>query len=99
MDKNGTEGSLSNSTSMLITVLDMNDNYPVFEEAIYHFSVYENVWANTQVGQVRAIDKDMEPNNRITYSITDGANGRFFIDRASGKNNSYSPTSVLTCMR
>ncbi|XP_060029633.1 desmocollin-2 isoform X1 [Erinaceus europaeus] len=56
---------------LLIRIEDENDNYPVFTEKVYTFSVLENCRIGTTVGQVCATDKD-EPDTmhtRLKYSI------------------------------
>lgn len=56
---------------LLIRVEDENDNYPIFTEEVYTFTVLENSKVGTSVGQVCATDKD-EPDTmhtRLKYSI------------------------------
>ncbi|ELW64623.1 Desmocollin-2 [Tupaia chinensis] len=56
---------------LLIKIEDENDNYPIFTETIYIFTVFENCRAGSTVGQVCATDKD-EPDTmhtRLKYSI------------------------------
>lgn len=54
-----------------IKIEDENDNYPIFTETTYIFTVYENCRIGSTVGQVCATDKD-EPDTmhtRLKYSI------------------------------
>ncbi|XP_029777833.1 desmocollin-2 isoform X2 [Suricata suricatta] len=56
---------------LLIRVEDENDNYPIFTETTYVFTVPENCRIGSTVGQVCATDKD-EPDTmhtRLKYSI------------------------------
>ncbi|XP_053427765.1 desmocollin-2 isoform X2 [Nycticebus coucang] len=56
---------------LLIKIEDENDNYPIFTETTYIFTVSENCRVGSTVGQVCATDKD-EPDTmhtRLRYSI------------------------------
>ncbi|XP_072040343.1 protocadherin-1-like [Amphiura filiformis] len=77
---------MCNNVSVMLTVLDENDNPPEFVLGTYEFGVYENQLEGTLVGQVQAIDKDMGDNSRVTYAIkTEGAREYFRIDGSSGE--------------
>uniref|UniRef100_A0A3Q4GPP5 Cadherin domain-containing protein n=1 Tax=Neolamprologus brichardi TaxID=32507 RepID=A0A3Q4GPP5_NEOBR len=52
-----------------ITVLDANDNVPVFSQAVYEASVPENSLLDTVVVTVSATDADTGPNGDITYNF------------------------------
>ncbi|KAL4682587.1 hypothetical protein H8959_002142 [Pygathrix nigripes] len=57
--------------SLIIKIEDENDNYPIFTEETYTFTIFENCRVGTTVGQVCATDKD-EPDTmhtRLKYSI------------------------------
>ncbi|XP_003474150.2 desmocollin-2 isoform X1 [Cavia porcellus] len=59
--------------SLLIKVEDENDNYPIFTETTFIFTVSENCRVGSTVGQVCATDKD-EPDTmhtRLKYSIVE----------------------------
>ncbi|XP_015986696.2 desmocollin-2 isoform X2 [Rousettus aegyptiacus] len=56
---------------LIIKIEDENDNYPIFTEETYIFTVAENCGVGSTVGQVCATDKD-EPDTlhtRLKYSI------------------------------
>ncbi|XP_036881176.2 desmocollin-2 isoform X1 [Manis javanica] len=56
---------------LVIRIEDENDNYPIFTEKIYTFTVLENCRIGSTVGQVCATDRD-EPDTmhtRLRYSI------------------------------
>ena len=57
------------SVELNITVLDVNNHAPVFEQRSYQVSVFENVTVGTQIIQVVATDADVDTSN-ITYQIT-----------------------------
>ncbi len=63
----------------VIHVSDENDNYPVFEVERHETSVKQDLAVGSRVLQVRATDKDVGENARVTYSI-DGGSGLFAID-------------------
>ncbi|XP_037693711.1 desmocollin-2-like [Choloepus didactylus] len=57
--------------SLLIKIEDENDNYPIFTETTYIFTISENCRVGSTLGQVCATDKD-EPDTmhtRLRYSI------------------------------
>ncbi|XP_078087669.1 protocadherin gamma-C5-like [Mustelus asterias] len=60
----------SGTVQILITVLDSNDNPPVFDRAIYRSSLTENAPRGTLVIKVNANDLDDGPNAEVTYSFS-----------------------------
>lgn len=60
---------LSSSTSIIFTVLDVNDNPPVFLQPSYRISVFENTLPETYILQVLALDKDSNENAWLSYSL------------------------------
>ena len=52
-----------------VTVLNINDNEPVFNQTAYHTSIHENPAPGTFVAQVKATDGDLGRFGKITYSI------------------------------
>ena len=76
---------LSSIAHVQVTVLDTNDNAPVFEEAEYSVRLSDQAKRGQFVAVVRAIDTDDNVNDVLTYSITDGnANQNFKIQPNSG---------------
>ncbi|KAB5550105.1 hypothetical protein PHYPO_G00049870 [Pangasianodon hypophthalmus] len=70
-----------------VTVLDMNDNAPVFEQPIYKAVISESAMIGTPALQVQATDKDSEKNAAVRYQIIpDRSNStdHFHIDSSSG---------------
>ncbi|XP_076730160.1 protocadherin beta-16-like [Maylandia zebra] len=65
----GGEPQLSGTMQIQITVLDVNDNAPVFTKSVYKANVAENSPRGTVVTIVSASDADYGSNGRITYSI------------------------------
>ena len=64
--------SLEGVTSVIISVLDMNDNSPRFSVDAYRFSTSEDSSVNSVVGVVSAVDADLGQNGTVTYSIVAG---------------------------
>ena len=69
---------LQSVSTLLITVVDLNDNSPYFEQQSYSFSVPENSVLDTSVFLVPAIDIDDGLNSKLQYTILSGNIGFFF---------------------
>ncbi|XP_055080787.1 protocadherin gamma-A10-like isoform X8 [Periophthalmus magnuspinnatus] len=84
----GGEPQMSGTMQILITVLDANDNAPVFTNPIYKASIKENAPLGTVVTTVTATDADQGSNGKITYSVfgmPDNARGLFEINPENGE--------------
>uniref|UniRef100_A0A3Q2WNM2 Protocadherin 1 gamma 13 n=2 Tax=Haplochromini TaxID=319058 RepID=A0A3Q2WNM2_HAPBU len=66
----GGDPQMSGTIRIFITVLDVNDNAPVFTQSTYTATVFENAPEGTVVTSVSASDADHGSNGRIKYSIT-----------------------------
>ncbi len=72
--------SLSSTPSILtITVLDANDNTPVFDQLVTSVTVSESAELSTSVALVGATDKDVGTNALLSFTIS-GDDGKFAID-------------------
>ncbi|XP_056238339.1 protocadherin alpha-6-like isoform X22 [Seriola aureovittata] len=60
----------SGTLNVSITVLDINDNRPMFSQNNYQTEIYENVSVGTTVTKVNATDPDEGPNGEIEYSLS-----------------------------
>ncbi|XP_044220349.1 protocadherin gamma-A4-like isoform X15 [Thunnus albacares] len=83
----GGEPQMSGTMQIHITVLDANDNAPVFTQPIYKASIKENAAVGTVVMTVTATDADHGSNGLITYSISstlDNARRLFEVNKESG---------------
>lgn len=72
---------------VVIQVLDVNDNKPIFPEKLYQVRLPER--GRRQRGgaiyRIFAYDTDHGPNAELTYSIVDGNDdGKFHIDPKTG---------------
>ncbi|XP_043842052.1 protocadherin gamma-A2-like [Dromiciops gliroides] len=63
----GGEPVLSGTIQILVTVLDVNDNAPVFTQPVYTVNVPENVSQGTVLLMVNATDADEGINSQIRY--------------------------------
>ncbi|XP_036933415.1 protocadherin gamma-A11-like isoform X49 [Acanthopagrus latus] len=71
-----------------VTVLDANDNAPVFSQAVYKASLPENSPVDTVVVTVSATDADEGINGDVTYDfghVTEDVKKIFSIDRRLGE--------------
>uniref|UniRef100_A0AAY5L2H7 FAT atypical cadherin 3b n=1 Tax=Esox lucius TaxID=8010 RepID=A0AAY5L2H7_ESOLU len=79
-DRSGLPG-----VDLIIAVLDVNDNPPVFQRQDYTISVPEDVAMGTEILRVSATSDDIGANAYITYSIRAGNKlGKFQIDKTVG---------------
>uniref|UniRef100_A0A8C2WGD1 Cadherin domain-containing protein n=1 Tax=Cyclopterus lumpus TaxID=8103 RepID=A0A8C2WGD1_CYCLU len=86
----GGEPHMSGTMLIVITVLDANDNAPVFTQPTYKATVHENSPKGTLVDIVSASDADHGSNGKITYSITntlDNVRKVFEVNEENGDVN------------
>ncbi|XP_078025758.1 protocadherin gamma-A5-like [Epinephelus lanceolatus] len=77
----------SGTVNIDITVLDVNDNAPVFNQSVYKATVMENAPRDTYVTTVNASDADFGSNSIVTYYFSDlnsGLGNFFMIDEKTG---------------
>ncbi|XP_060935136.1 protocadherin alpha-8-like [Limanda limanda] len=60
----------SGEINILVNVLDVNDNAPVFTKDVYSVMLNENAPVGTTVIQVNATDNDEGQNGEVVYSFT-----------------------------
>ncbi|XP_070819176.1 protocadherin alpha-3-like isoform X2 [Chaetodon trifascialis] len=60
----------SGTLNVSITVLDINDNRPVFSQETYQIEIYENVPVGSTVTRVNAVDPDEGTNGEVEYSLS-----------------------------
>uniref|UniRef100_A0A3P8T1V0 Protocadherin 2 gamma 28 n=1 Tax=Amphiprion percula TaxID=161767 RepID=A0A3P8T1V0_AMPPE len=84
----GGEPQMTGTMQILVTVLDANDNAPIFTQPVYKASIRENAPVGTVVLTVTATDADVGSNGKITYSVSnmlDNARGLFEVNDESGE--------------
>lgn len=67
---------------VLVTVLDENDNPPVFSSPEYDVTVKENI-ANVTILRLQATDKDSGVNGHLTFTLLNASLGKFKVQRTS----------------
>uniref|UniRef100_A0A2I3GD30 Cadherin-23 n=1 Tax=Nomascus leucogenys TaxID=61853 RepID=A0A2I3GD30_NOMLE len=77
-------GLLNSTAHLLITILDDNDNWPIFSPATLTVHLLENCPPGFSVLQVTATDEDSGLNGELVYRIEAGAQDRFLIHPVTG---------------
>lgn len=84
VDLSGRSPRTSNCT-VEITLLDKNDNPPIFQQNVYRSTVMETLPAGERVCVVTALDKDIGQNAEVEYSILTGnIDGAFQVNISTG---------------
>ena len=68
--------------SLNITVLDVNDNAPLFNPTTYRADIFENATIGTILLQIKATDQDAGKNGQISYFLKDAS--FFTINQETG---------------
>jgi protocadherin-16/23 len=77
--------ALYDTATILVHVLDVNDNSPVFTQTLYEMNVPENA-AMSVITTVKATDADTGDNGNVIYSIMSGnTDGKFSLDSTTGQ--------------
>ncbi|XP_061654306.1 cadherin-12-like isoform X3 [Phyllopteryx taeniolatus] len=77
-DMGGQLGGLASTTTINITLGDVNDNPPRFARSIFHLRVAETALLGSVVGRILATDLDTDINAKVDYSIVPGVEGIMF---------------------
>ncbi|XP_071377138.1 protocadherin alpha-3-like [Centroberyx affinis] len=79
----------SGSLNLIITVLDTNDNRPIFSKDVYTVTLDENAPPGAVVIQINATDLDEGPNSEIEYSLSKTLKQKvydtFMLDSVTGE--------------
>ncbi|XP_056592769.1 protocadherin gamma-A11-like isoform X30 [Triplophysa dalaica] len=83
----GGEPPLSSNVRLYVTVLDNNDNAPVFTQRVYKDTIPENSPTDSAITFVSATDADEGSNGIVTYFMlnTGDFNDLFMVDSRSGQ--------------
>ncbi|XP_051056858.1 protocadherin alpha-6 isoform X7 [Phodopus roborovskii] len=65
----GGKPELTGSVQLLVTVLDVNDNAPTFQQSEYEVRILENSDNGTTIIRLNASDRDEGTNSAISYSF------------------------------
>ncbi|XP_051552991.1 cadherin-6-like [Myxocyprinus asiaticus] len=85
-DMAGQKGGLTGSTTISISLTDVNDNPPRFTQSIYQFSVPELTEAGASVGRIKAVDADIGRNAEMDYTVV-GGDGLDVFEIITDRNN------------
>lgn len=70
---------------LIVNIIDINDQQPIFGHPFYNFTILEESGANQTVGQLNALDRDSGKNAHLTYSLVgEHANDAFMLDPNTG---------------
>lgn len=80
-----TDGVFTVTTYLNVTVFDINDNSPMFQQNDYSMSIKENSRPGTVLVEASAVDYDSGQNGIVRYNLGDDwPEGKFTIDQMSG---------------
>ncbi|XP_047209271.1 protocadherin gamma-A2-like isoform X42 [Girardinichthys multiradiatus] len=85
MAVDGGESQMTGTMQILINVLDVNDNAPLFTQPVYKAFIKEDETIGTTVCKVSATDADKGANAQIMYSISAQDHALFNIDKRNGE--------------
>ena len=81
-----TDGIFDATTPVLISVVDTNNNNPVFNASMPRsLNISEDSPIGTVLLQLQATDKDLEENALVHYELESGGMGYFEVDEESGE--------------
>ncbi|KAM4534371.1 cadherin-6-like [Odontesthes bonariensis] len=84
-DMAGQMGGLSGTTTVSITLSDVNDNPPRFTKTLYEFRVPESSELGSAVGLIRAMDADIGQNAEMDYRVI-GSDGPGMFDITTNRS-------------
>uniref|UniRef100_A0A182SHC2 Cadherin domain-containing protein n=1 Tax=Anopheles maculatus TaxID=74869 RepID=A0A182SHC2_9DIPT len=76
--------TLTATAHVIVTILDANDNSPIFAKNLYEFEIEENMRRGAMIGTVSASDYDAGINAVVRYSLIP-SNTSFQINPVSGE--------------
>ncbi|XP_044003046.1 cadherin-89D isoform X2 [Aphidius gifuensis] len=79
----------TDSITIKIIIIDINDHSPVFKKSWYEFNIPEGIYTSYELGEITATDMDMNENAIINYQINSTINNDllnliFDIDSTTG---------------
>jgi len=83
--------------NITVSVLDVNDNAPVFSQSSYTFYLPAEPEDRQAIGTVKAEDMDIEHNADVRYMLQNQAEYRFKLNHTSGEISLISAAMVSTC--
>lgn len=77
-----TDGLLTCSVAFTITITEVNDNNPVFDEPVFAATLLENVPIGTTVPGLQLTATDLDRGSEVTFMIVPGTSNSFVITEA-----------------
>ncbi|MFT7803874.1 protocadherin-16-like [Arapaima gigas] len=77
--------SLTGTATVEVTILDVNDNSPVFQQRSYTVDIPENAPVGSPVLKVTATDEDQGSNGKVLYFLSGEPGGMFHVDQDTGQ--------------
>uniref|UniRef100_A0A672FLB3 Cadherin-12 n=1 Tax=Salarias fasciatus TaxID=181472 RepID=A0A672FLB3_SALFA len=77
-DMGGQLGGLAGTTTVNISLSDVNDNPPRFSKSFFHLRIPESSAVGSAVGKIKAHDLDIGKNAEVEYTIVPGDGGAMF---------------------
>ena len=71
------------NATVIIHIIDINDNAPKFTKKIYQVAISENIAVGSSVISVSASDDDIGENAKVTFTLKD-ENEHFFMETDTG---------------
>ncbi|KAG8453995.1 hypothetical protein GDO86_000570 [Hymenochirus boettgeri] len=72
------------TASVIVNIIDENDNPPIFDQTTYFFTVDESPVPHGVIGIIKAFDSDSGSNGRLSYFLLSGGN-HFLINCNTGE--------------
>ena len=72
------------SSDVIVTIVDANDNAPIFNRGSYSFTIPEDTPPGSNVANISAIDLDSGEFGKITYSLKGFGTNKFGTESFSG---------------
>ena len=79
------DGRYDDTAKVVITVIDINDNVPAFDQPEYFAALLENATRNTFVVKITAEDDDLGILGNVMYRLVTDTSGLFYINEFSGE--------------
>ncbi|GMR42912.1 hypothetical protein PMAYCL1PPCAC_13107, partial [Pristionchus mayeri] len=85
-------------TFLSISILDENDNSPIFSSPLYDFVVPQTLGRNSVIGHITATDADSDEKTHIEYSIVSPNPLPFKLDPITGQLTSLDPSALRSSL-
>ncbi|CAH2225513.1 protocadherin Fat 3 isoform X1, partial [Pelobates cultripes] len=102
-DSGSPQLTAENPVEVTVEVTDVNDNPPVFTEAVFETTLLLPTYVGVEILQVSARDPDSAIPPELIYTLTEGNMNHFLIDSISGvlsiKNSSLSKDHYMLMVK